>query len=495
MYGVDAYYRVRRAYHVEGKSLRCIAKEFGMNRRTVRKMIDHAKPPGYRRHQAVHQPKLSAYHDFVDQILIQDQQSPKKQRHTAKRIYDRLCEECGFQGSYSAVRRYVAKHRIKHKEMFCPLVHPPGQAQVDFGEAWVIIAGLKQKAHMFVMDLPYSDACFAKAYPQEITVAFCDGHVSAFDFFEGVPGSILYDNTKIAVARILGDGTRQKTKAFCELQSHYLFEDRFARPGKGNDKGKVEGSIGYIRRNFMVPLPSFENFEALNAYLKTCCVKRQQNLSFKHKEPIHVLLKQDQAAFLPLPSVAYEACDCQGARVSSQSLVRYKGNDYSVPIRYGYQNVWIKGYVHKVIISCTHQIIAEHERCYGHGEMVFNPLHYLPLLEQKSRALNQAAPLAQWSLPPIFQKLKTILETRQAKAGTREYIRVLRLLERFKLEDVGLAIEKTLQLGACGYDAIGHVLLCLLDQKVPHLNLERHPHVPAVSVHTTRIYDYHQLLR
>ena len=131
-----------------------------------------------------------------------------------------------------------------------------------------MIGGVKRKVHFFAMDLPHSDACFVKAYPGETTEAFCDGHVSAFAFFGGVPISILYDNTKIAVARILGDGTRQRTRVFSELQSHYLFQDRFGRPGKGNDKGKVEGLIGYVRRNFLVPLPRFESFEALNAWLE-----------------------------------------------------------------------------------------------------------------------------------------------------------------------------------------------------------------------------------
>jgi len=138
--------------------------------------------------------------------------------------------------------------------MFVPLTHPPGQAQCDFGEAWVVIGGAEQKAHYLAMDLPHSDACYVKAYSAETTEAFCNGHVSAFAFLGGVPQSILYDNTTLAVARILEDGRRQRTKVFSELQSHYLFDDRFGRPGKGNDKGKVEGLVGYARRNFLVPI-------------------------------------------------------------------------------------------------------------------------------------------------------------------------------------------------------------------------------------------------
>lgn len=494
MYTVDAYYKIRRTCLVEGKSIRQVAKEFGVNRRTVSKMLAHSAPPGYSREKKPYSSKLGAYFEFIDKVLADDKNQPKKQRHTIKRIFDRLKVEQGFQGGYNTVRDYVAKQRSGSKEMFCPLLHQPGQAQADFGEAWVIIAGVKQKAHFFVMDLPYSDACFVKAYPVENTEAFCDGHVSAFVFFNGVPKQLLYDNTKIAVTRILGDGKRKKTKTFCELQSHYLFADNFARVGKGNDKGKVENLVGFARRNFMVPIPEFASYEALNVYLEDCCHKRQQERLRKHAETIGIRLLADQSAFLPLPAVPYEACHCVAATVSSQSLVRYKGNDYSVPVKYGHRDVWVKGYVQKVIISCGTKVIAEHERCYSQGETIFNPLHYLPLLERKTGALEQAAPLANWNLPTVFQKLKTILETKDGKPGKREYIKVLRLLENFKLEEVEVAISMSLKLGASSYAAINHVLLCLMDNRTPQLNLLDHPNLPAITVHTTKINDYNQLL-
>ena len=161
----------------------------------------------------------------------------------------------------------MREHLRQTREMFVPLSHPPGQAQCDFGEALVVIGGVERKAHYFILDLPDSDGCFVKAYPVETTEAFLNGHVSAFAFLGGVPQSIQYDNTKLAVARILGDGRRKRTRAFTELQSHYLFDDRFGRPAKGNDKGKVEGMVGYVRRNFLLPVPSFESFAALNAHL------------------------------------------------------------------------------------------------------------------------------------------------------------------------------------------------------------------------------------
>ena len=166
--------------------------------------------------------------------------------------------------------------------MFVPLSHRPGHAQADFGEADGYIGGKKVRFHYFCMDLPHSDGCFVKAYPAETAEAFCDGHVAAFDFFGGVPQSILYDNTKLAVAKIVKGGKRLRSKMFAELQSHYLFEDRFGRPGKGNDKGKVEGLVGFVRRNFMTPLPVAESFDAFNARLLDACTKRRQAILRPH---------------------------------------------------------------------------------------------------------------------------------------------------------------------------------------------------------------------
>ena len=250
MYKVDVYLRVRRAVMVDGMSMREAARVFGLHRDTVRKMLAYSVPPGYRRQSPPRKPKLEPYTGVIDRILEDDLRRPRKQRHTAKRIFERLRDEYGFDGGYTTVKDYVRENRRQTKEMFVPLSHAPGHAQCDFGEALVVIGGVERKAHCFVIDLSHSDGCFVKAYPAETTEAFLDGHVSAFAYLGGVPRSILYDNTRLAVAKILGDGRRQRTRAFTELQSHYLFEDRFGRPGKGNDKGKVEGLVGYVRRTF-----------------------------------------------------------------------------------------------------------------------------------------------------------------------------------------------------------------------------------------------------
>jgi len=357
-----------------------------------------------------------------------------------------------------------------------------------------VVAGVEQKAHYLAMDLPHSDDCFVAAFPAETTEAFLEGHVRAFAYFGGVPTRILYDNLKIAVARILGGEQRQRTRAFSELQSYYLFADKFGRPAKGNDKGKVEGLVGYARRNFMVPIPRVSSWEALNAHLEEQCRKRRERRLRGHSETIGERFERDRAAMLPLPATPYEACEKISARVSSLALVRYRSNDYSVPTQYGHRQVWVKGYVHDVVIACASEVIARHVRSYEREAVVFDPLHYLALLEQKTRALDQAAPLADWQLPECYPHLRRLLEARLKKHGSREYVQVLRLLETFALAEVTQAIEEALLLGTISFDAVRHLLLCRIERRPPRLDMQNYPHLPLAQVHTTQAADYMTLL-
>jgi transposase len=494
MYPVELYGRVRRAVFVEGMSRREAAQQFGLHRDTVRKMLAYAAPPGYRQQVARARPKLGPFLGVIDQILEQDKSVPAKQRHTAKRIFDRLREEHGYKGGQTAVKDYVRQQRLHQREMYVPLSHAAGEGQADFGEAVVVIGGVERKAHFFVADLPQSDACFVKAYPAETTEAFCDGHNAAFAFFGGVPRTMLYDNTRLAVARILGDGRRERTRAFTELQSHYLFGERFGRPGKGNDKGNVEGMVGYTRRNFLVPIPRFDSFEGLNEHLTACCRERLKARVRGESETIGERLERDRAALLPLPARLYDACEMWGTSVSSQSLVRYRTNDYSVPVRYGHHNVVVRGYVDRVVICCGREVIATHVRSYEHEDVIYDPLHYLALLEKKPGALDQAAPLAEWNLPEEFGQLRGRLESRLGKPGKREYVQVLRLFETFSLGDVHAAVREALRLGAIGFDAVRHLILCRIERRPPKLNLEVYPYLPSVRVETTSARSYLDLL-
>ena len=494
MKGVELYGQVRRAVYVEGLSRREAARRFGIDPRTVAKMLAFSVPPGYRRGRPPARPKLDPFVGIIDRILEEDKGQPAKQQHTSKRIFERLRDEHGYAGGITVVKDYVHERRQRSREMFVPLRHDPGHAQVDFGEALAVIGGVERKIHFFAMDLPHSDACLVQAYPSESSEAFCEGHNVSFEFFGGVPRSILYDNLKLAVARILGDGRRLRTRVFSELQSHYLFADRFGRPGKGNDKGKVEGLVGYARRNFMVPIPHAASFAELNARLLEYCRRRLNDRLRGHDETIGERLVRDRAAFLPLPATPYEACEKRAARVSSLSLVRYRGNDYSVPTAYGHREVLVRGYVHEVVIACAAEEIARHPRSYEREDFIFDPLHYLALLERKIGALDQAAPLVGWELPAEFATLRRLLEARLGKPGKREFVQVLRLLEVFRTDDVSAAVREAIARGVISFDAVKHLVLCRIERRPPRLDLKIYPYLPQATVTTTSARAYLSLL-
>ncbi len=491
---MELYARVRRAVVVDKMSEREAAKEFGLARETVRKMLRYSVPPGYRRQQPARRPKLDAWVGVIDQILEDDKARGKKQRHTAKRIFERLRDEHAYTGGYTIVKDYVRLRKLSQREMFVPLEHPPGDAQADFGEAMVVIGGVERKTHYLVVDLPQSDDCFVMAFPAETTEAFLEGHTHAFAYFQGVPRTILYDNTKLAVARILGDGTRTKTRAFTELQSHYLFAEKFGRPGKGNDKGKVEGLVGYARRNFLVPVPRAASWEELNEKLRGQCAQRRERRLRGHQDTIGERFQKDRERLLPLPAAPFEACEKRSTRVTSMSLVRYRANDYSVPVCWGHREVLVKGFVDEVVICAANEVIARHPRSYQREDMIFDPLHYLALLEQKPNALDQAAPLAGWDLPEGFPQLRRLMEARLGKKGKREFVQTLRLLETFPRAEVALAIDDALRMGTISFDAVKHLLLCRIERRPARLDLENYPHLPAAQVATTAAADYLALL-
>jgi len=453
-------------------------------------MLAFSVPPGYRRRAEIRRPKLDGFTEIIEQWLREDLGQRAKQRHTAKRVFERLRDEHGFVGGYTIVKDYIREHRRRGREMFVPLHHPPGHAQADFGEASVFIGGVEQTAHFFAFDLPHSDACFVRAYPTATAEAWVDGHVHAFAFFGGVPQSVLYDNDRCLVARILRDGTRKRATLFSGFLSHYLIRDRYGRPGKGNDKGAVEGLVGWARRTFMVPLPRFASWEDFNAWLEAQCRKRQAEILRGHAETIGARLARDLAAMADLPAAPFDACDQTTGRVSSQALVRYKTNDYSVPVAYGHRDVWVRGYVDAVVIGCGGEIVARHPRCYDREDMVFDPVHYLPLIEKKINALDQAAPLAEWDLPPEFQTLRRLMEARMIKAGRREYVQVLRLLETFEMEDLHAAVKTALRMGAVGFDAVKHLVLCRVEKRPPKLDLDVYPYLPRATVARTSAASY-----
>jgi len=495
MHHVELYAQVRRYVMVDHHSQRAAAAAFGISRDMVAKMLKHASPPGYRRSKPSAKPKLDPFIPWIDGILESDKKIHRKQRHTAKRLFQRLRDEHGYQGHYTAVKDYVREKTIRSREMFVPLVHEPGHAQVDFGEARVVIGGVEQKGHFFSMILPHSDAPFVMIFPRENSESFCQGHVDAFTFFGGVPRSILYDNTTIAVGKILSEGQRRRTRVFDQLVSHYLFRDRFARPATGNDKGNVEGLVKIAQRSFLTPIPHAETWQVLNERLRAQCLARREDYVRGADGTIGERLLRDQAALLPVPAAPFDCCRITSGRVSSQSLVRYKTNDYSVPVAFGHRQVVIKAYVHDLVIAHGSEIIARHPRSYERDDFIFNPLHYLALIEQKPRSLDQAAPLQNWNLPEEFAIFRRLLESRLGGPhGRREFIAVLRLMEIYQLEQVHRAIQEAMACRAFSYDGVKHLIQAALEHRPARLDLEHYPHLPLTMVEITKPSDYNALL-
>lgn len=244
----------------------------------------------------------------------------------------------------------------------------------------------------------------------------------------------------------------------------------------------------------MVPIPRFATWGAFNAWLEEQCRKRQDDRLRGENETIGERLQRDLAAMQELPASPFEACDQVSGQVSSQALVRYRTNDYSVPVRFGHQEVWIRGYVSEVVIGCRGEIIARHPRSYEREDVTFDPVHYLPLIEQKINALDQAAPLQGWDLPEAFAALRRVMEARMGKHGRREYVQVLRLLESFELADLHSAVKQALHLGAIGFDAVKHLLLCRVEHRPPRLDMAVYPYLPRARVETTSARSYMRLL-
>jgi len=343
--------RIRKKVLVEGISKRQVLRDERIHWETLKKILEHPEPPGYRISIPRPKSKIGPFLGRIQQILDGDRHTHWKQRHTAKRIFQRLRDEEGYTGSYTTVKKEVRALKKKKQEVFIPLIHRPGEAQVDFGYALACIAGVLRKIAFFVMCLPYSDAMFVMACQSECTESFWEGHVRAFEFFGFVPNRITYDNSKVMIRNITGCHQRELTQGFLSLQSHYLFDEHFCTVRRANEKGVVEGCVKYSRLNFMVPVPQVQDLQELNEHLlKSCIGDLQRRLRGKNgtKEE---LLAEDHAAGLGLPATPFDSCIKTSAEANSLSLVRFKTNDYSVPSEYAYHLIDIKGYIDRVCVD------------------------------------------------------------------------------------------------------------------------------------------------
>src|SRR5271165_6421453 len=489
---MDEWTEIRRKVLVEGASKRSILRDYQVGHQALAKILANPEPPGYQMSESRRKPVLGPFLGVIDEILAADQEAPPNQRHTAKRIFDRLRAEYGYTGCYSQVQTAVQSAKRHSKEAFVPLSHPPGHAQFDFGEAVVEVAGVRCKAALGVITLPYSDTYFLSAYPRECTETFQAAHVAGFGFFGGVPVRTSYDNTTIAVSKVMGR-ERVLTRAFLALQSHYLFDHHFCRVGRGNEKGHVENHVGYSRRNLLVPVPSFPSWAALNEYLAAACYadlfrRVRGKVGTKGER-----LVEDRAAMLSLPAETFEPRRVVQSHANSLSLVRFDRNDYSVPTAFAHHEVTVIGGIEEVAITSGTAVIARHARHWGKEHTSFDPLHYLALLEHKPGAIDFARPLESWELPGCFATLRRRLEADLGHGGTREFIKVLRLLENSSVPALAKAIESALAIGATGSDAIALILFHHAEQPVGLFSLDGHPHLKSVAIEPPDLTAYRAL--
>lgn len=461
MLTVDHYELIRRKVLVEGLSHRAVARQLGHSRKTVAKALAVMVPPGYRQSQPRAHPVLDPVKPIIDAWLEQNSQTRPKQRQTARRMYERLCQEHDFTGHYGTVQRYVRQAAGRQKEVFMPLAFDPAEeAQVDWHEGWIIENGLERKCQFFVMRLCYSKATFVYPYEKANLESFLDGHVRAFEYFGGVPRRIAYDNLKCAVIYVGKGKHRRLTKRFQELRAWYLFETRFCNIAKGNEKGDVENACKRSERTYLSPMPQVDGIGQLAGQLFDACQNdlRRPGPKVHGPKTVGELLEEEKSHFLALPSERFSACSRRSTFVDSHALVRVDTVRYSVPVQWAHHACTIEIFVDRVQIVCEHQVVAVHPRSYSAEQFVLDPVHYLKLLRAKPGSLDNARPFKGQPWGESFDLMRKTLEYRHPQDGTRRYIQVLMLFTQYPPEEVQAAVDLCVRRRAFSQDAVLNVL-------------------------------------
>jgi transposase len=452
---VDDFAALRRA-HRDGHSIRQIAKQFGVGRDTVRKALQNPEPVPYSRFQPWPAPVFGPFREIADRILAGDDLAPRKQRHTASQLFRRLRDEYGYPGGYDQVRRYVQDRRHDSRETFIPLDHRPGhRAEADFGHIAVDFPDGRRQVPVLLVTWSYSNAPFALGLPTERTEAVLHGLVEAFAFFGCVPQELWWDNPTTVAIHVLRGRERTLHPRYAALASHYTFAAKFCMPAKATEKPRVEHRVFDLQRRWATPVPRVANLDELNVHLQCCCLAERARVSGEHADTVGVRFAQDQAAALPVARHRFDACVIHAGQADKYQTVRFDHNSYSVPRRWAFRQVTIKGYVEHVEVVVEGQLIARHVRHYGRGERVLDPLHYLVTLEKKPATLDHAPVYRDWQLPVAFVSLRKSLEHKHGKhTGTRHFIRVLQLLGRHALAQVEQAITLCVSRGLSDAAAI-----------------------------------------
>ncbi len=502
MISVERREKIRRAYFVEGKKIRQIAREFGCSRPTVRKAIASPEPMAYTLTVSRPAPVLGPYKERIQELLAENERLPRKQRYSGHKIYQLIQQE-GYAGSESTVRGYIGKLRgtEKRRQVYLPLEFDPGtDGQMDWGEGVAIIAAERVKVQLFYMRLCYSRKLFMMAFPNQRQEAFFEGHVRAFHHFGGIPHRLSYDNLKVAVQRILRGRTRQEQQAFIVFRSHYLFESHFCTPGQGHEKGRVEECVGFGRRNFMVPLPKVASFEELNEHLLAQCLADDGRRVDRQPVTIGEAWEMEKPHLLPLPVRDFDCCLSRPATLNPYCQVVFETNRYSVPADKAYRNLVLKAYPFRLDILHLDEILASHRRCYGREQDIIDPLHYLPLLEQRPGAFEHAKPIRRWrkKWPPVYERFLERLQEQDLEGqGIREFVRVLKLHRDHPADLVEQAVRQALEYGCLHADGVELCLRQLLNSDTPlpaALSLANLPPWALVGEQPPDLNCYNQLL-
>jgi transposase len=498
---VEERAEIRRQYYNEKKSMREIAREMGCARKTVKKALESAGPVSYQKSRERAAPVLGAYRGRIEEMLAENERLPHKQRYTSRRIYEMVREE-GYEGSESGVRRYVGERRRERRkrQVYLKLEFDPGQdAQVDWGEGEVIVAGEQVTVQLFVMRLGYSRRIFVKAYPTQRQECFLDGHVRAFEFYGGVPQCIAYDNLKVAVYEILTGRHRREQEAFTLFRSHYLFDSRYCTPGQGHEKGGVEHGVGYARRKFLVPLPEVSSYDELNSYLLESCLAQDSRVVDGQPRSIGQMWAEEQPYLRPLPNHELPCCVTREVALNPYCQVVFETNRYSVPTDRAYPTLTLRAFPFAVEVLHGNEVLARHPRSYEREQDVIDPLHYLPLLAQRPGAFEHAQPLRRWrsEWPPVYEDLLATLQQRfEHSVAIRQFVQILNLHREHPAEQIEQAIGQVLEQGFAHLEGIEWCLRQSLSPQspVPLLDLSGHPHLAGIGHQPLDLSGYDQLL-
>ena len=481
MLALDDWQSLRWLHFREGKSIRWISRQFGLSRQTVKKYLKEPDAPRYTADKPRGRPTTGPWHEQVKIIIDEDKKAPRKQRHTAKRIFERLVER-GYDGSARSIRQIVAEMKNKPAaDASVPLAFDPGKdAQVDFGESYVDIGGERIKLHGFEMRLNFSRKKFVWFFRSTEKEALLEGHVRAFQYFGGVVQRLSYDNLSAAVIQVGKGKERICTKEFNELKGYYNFKTNFCKPGLdgAHEKGGVENGVGFARRNWMVPVPKFESIDELNRYMLSKCQDDDTRTVEGQHQTIVEAFSLEQPHLLPLPARPFDPAVQQSGSVDSYCTMAFKCNHYSVPAQYVGKVLTIRSYCNRIEITTGLEKIAVHPRNYGKDEYILSPEHYLDLLEKRPHAIPYARPLVQYEWPPgywaFYQKM--VEKVGPSKAG-RDFISILRCHVKYGAAAVCAALVEANELNIANANFIIATIDHQRFQAVPRepLDLANHP--------------------